>query len=194
MKNLILLLAFVATVCIQCRKDDDDNQPEPVVYSEENPLAKYHENAGFTTTTNFVNTGSYEFGLVFSPTVKGKINSLFVQLPDVNSNLKVTIWDYDSKTVLRTETMNVSNANTMINKSIPELPLEKDKKYMITMNSNDWYKRSKADDTNAVYPITAGNIKFWEYRWIGGTSQTFPTNVSLNYNGGDLSFNFQQTE
>jgi len=193
MKNLILLLAFAAVVCTQCRKDDDD-QPEPIVYSEENPLAKYHEAAGFTTTTNFINSGSYEFGLVFSPNVKGKINSLFVRLPDVNPNLKVTIWDYDAKTVLRTELMNVSSTNTMINKSISELPLEKDKKYLITMNSNDWYKRSKADNSNTTYPIMAGNIKFWEYRWAAGETQIFPTNVALNYNAGDLSFNFQQTE
>ncbi|VXB34939.1 hypothetical protein CHRYSEO8AT_210006 [Chryseobacterium sp. 8AT] len=31
------------------------------------------------------------------------------------------------------------------------------------MNSNDWYKRNKADNSNAVYPITAGNIKVWGY-------------------------------
>ncbi|MNR57586.1 hypothetical protein D3C85_1783960 [compost metagenome] len=62
------------------------------------------------------------------------------------------------------------------------------------MNSNDWYKKNKADLTNVTYPITAGNITFNEYRWISGTGQTFPTNVSANYNAGDLSFEFQQTE
>lgn len=193
LKNLLLLFALSTTVfTISCSKDDDE--PTPVVYHEEDPLNKYHELAGFTTTSNFVNAGDYEFGLAFSPNVKGKINSLIVKLPASNANLRVTIWDYDAKTVLRTETINVSAADVSVVKSISEMVLEKDKKYMITMNSNDWYKRSKSDNSNATYPITAGNIKVWEYRWIGSATQVFPTNVSQNYNGGDLSFNFQQVE
>ena len=63
---------------------------------------------------------------------------------------------------------------------------------MITFNSNDWYKRSKNDDSEATYPITAGNIKIDGYSWISGTSQAFPTNNSNNYYAGDLSFVFQQ--
>lgn len=177
-----------------CSKDDDEPTPQPIVYAEENPLNKYHENAGFTATTNFINSGSYEFGLVFSPNVKGKMNAITVKLPDANPSLKVTVWDYTAKTVLRTEVINVSASNTLITKAIEELALEKDKKYVITMNSNDWYKRAKPDNSDAVYPITAGNIKFLEYRWVSGSTQIFPTNISLNYNGGDLSFNFQQVD
>ncbi|MBB6369711.1 DUF4082 domain-containing protein [Chryseobacterium shigense] len=188
---LVLNSAFLIT---SCSKDDDEQAPQPIVYAEENPLNKYHENAGFTTTTNFINSGSYEFGLTFSPNVKGKMNAITIKLPDVNPSLKVTVWDYTTKTVLRTEVINVSASNTLITKAIEELALEKDKKYVITMNSNDWYKRSKPDNSDAVYPITAGNIKFLEYRWVSGATQVFPTNVSLNYNGGDLSFNFQQVD
>lgn len=157
-------------------------------------MDKYHSEAGFTTTSNFINSGSYEFGLVFSPTVKGKITAITAQLPDVNTSLKVTIWDYTTKAVIDTQIINVASANTLVTKEIAAIPVEKDKKYMITMNSNDWYKRNKPDNTDATYPITAGNIKFLEYRWVSGTTQVFPTNVSLNYNGGDLSFNFQQVD
>lgn len=185
---MILLLAATS-----CRKDDDNPEPVVPVYQLENPLVAYHTAAGFTTTNNFINAGSYEFGLVFSPNVKGNIKGITAMLPDVNANLKVTIWDFDTKTVLRTEMVNVASANTAVTKEISDLPLEKDKKYVITMNSNDWYQRRKADNSNATYPITAGNIKIHDYRWVGGATQTFPTNISLNYNGGDLSFNFQQT-
>ncbi|WP_080778925.1 DUF4082 domain-containing protein [Chryseobacterium phocaeense] len=188
---LILNSIFLAT---SCSKDDDESIPEPIMYAEENPLTKYHESTGFTTVSNFINAGNYEFGLVFSPNVKGKINAITVKLPDANPNLKVTIWDYTAKTVLRTEIVNIAASNTLLTKAIEAFPLEKDKKYMITMNSNDWYKKNKPDNSNATYPITAGNIKFLEYRWVGASSQTFPTNVSLDYNGGDLSFNFQQTD
>ncbi|WP_447635810.1 hypothetical protein [Flavobacterium microcysteis] len=185
----ILSGALLAILAISC--SSDDSKPS---YPIENPLESYHTQAGFTTTENFVNVGSYEFGLAFSPNVKGVIKAITVKLPDANPALKVTIWDYNTKEVLKTETVNVATANTLVSHPITDLALEKDKKYMITMNSNDWYKRHKANNANATYPITAGNIKFLEYRWVGGATQTFPTNVSLDYNGGDLSFDFKRTE
>ncbi|MEZ0006092.1 hypothetical protein ABH942_001455 [Flavobacterium sp. 28YEA47A] len=181
-----VLLAIMAISC-----SSDDSKPS---YPVENPLESYYTQAGFTTTDNFINSGSYEFGLAFSPNVKGVMKAITVKLPDANPALKVTIWDYTTKEVLKTETVNVASANTLVSHPITDFVLEKDKKYMITMNSNDWYKRHKADNTNATYPITAGNIKFLEYRWVGGATQTFPTNVSLDYNGGDLSFDFKRTE
>lgn len=183
-----ITILFVSLFAISCSSDDGTSYPT------ENPLDAYHTQAGFTTTTNYIDSGDYEFGLAFSPNVKGKIKAITVKLPGANAALRVTIWDYDAQTVLRSETINVEEADVSTEKTITALALEKDKKYLITMNSNDWYKRAKADDSNATYPITAGNIKFLEYRWAGGTSQSFPTNVSLNYNGGDLSFDFKQTE
>lgn len=137
---------------------------------------------------------SSEFGLAFSPNVKGQINAITVKIPNVNSNLRVTIWDYTTQTVLRTETVNITSSNVTTTKTISPLALEKDKKYMITMNSTDWYKEHKADNSAATYPVTAGNIKIWEYRWVGGSAQTFPTNPDPTYYAGDLSFVFQQTE
>lgn len=194
-KNLILSVsAAVVMMSVSCSKDDETEQPVPIVYAEENPLAKYYENTGFTTSTDFINAGDYEFGLAFTPKVKGKMNALVAKLPAVNPSLRVTIWDYTTKTVIRSETVNVGSANTEIVKSIPELVLEKDKKYFISMNSNDWFKRNKPDNSNAVYPVMAGNITFLEYRWVSGTGQSWPTNVSSNYNAGDLSFKFQQID
>jgi hypothetical protein len=99
--------------------------------------------------------------LLFSPDVKGKITAITIKLPDTNPNLRVTIWDYTTKTVLRTETLNVTATNTLITKEISELALEKDKKYLITMNSNDWYKRAKADNSNTAYPSLQEILKCW---------------------------------
>lgn len=188
-KNLNkIAILFVTLLAVSCSSDDSTS------FSTENPLASYESQAGFTTVTNFLNSGDYEFGLAFSPNVTGKMKAITVKLPEANANLRVTIWDYTEQTVVSSQTINVAEADVLTTKAITAINLEKDKKYLITMNSNDWYKKAKADDANATYPITAGNIKFWEYRWAGGTTQTFPTNVSLNYNGGDLSFDFQQTE
>ncbi|WP_276378928.1 hypothetical protein [Flavobacterium sp. H4147] len=188
----IFAILITAALAVSCSSDDDkDNTPK---FETENPLAAYYTQTGFSTVTNFINSGDYEFGLAFTPTVKGKIKAITLKLPATNSALRVTIWDYTAKTVLRTETLNVATADVQVTKEISELALEKDKKYMITMNSNDWYKKSKADNSIVTYPIVAGNITFNEYRWLSGTTQTFPTNVSSSYNAGDLSFDFQQTE
>lgn len=188
---LMLLGIFTLTFAVSCSKDDDDNS---VIYPEENPLAKYYEQTGFNIINPVVDDFSYEFGLAFSSNVKGKINALTVRIPDANPNLRVTIWDYDAQTVLRTETVNVESANTEVTKSIENLPLEKDKKYLITMNSNDWYYSSRSNESVAAYPITAGNIVFYEFRSKFGDAQTFPNLVNYDYNAGDLSFVFQQTD
>lgn len=193
MKTLktIFTILSIAIFTVSCSSDDDKDTPK---FDVENPLAAYYTATGFSTVTNFVNSGDYEFGLVFTPTVKGKIKAITLKLPATNPSVRITIWDYTAKTVLRSETLNIATADVEVKKEISELALDKDKKYMITMNSNDWYKKNKADLSNTTYPIVAGNITINEYRWIGGTSQTFPTNVSANYNAGDLSFDFQQTE
>ena len=197
-KSLIIALGFLSIFAISsCSKDDDDDdtkQEQENVYNEEDPLDKFYELSGFTVTSNFVNSGSYEFGLAFTPLVKGKIKALKLKLPAVNNNVRVTIWDYDSKSVIRTEVMGTTVANQQAIKTIPELILEKNKKYLITMNSDDWYRRIRSDNANANYPITAGNIQFHEYRWLSGAAQVFPTIVSQNYNAGDITFSFQQID
>ncbi len=194
MKTLttIFTLLLVTISITSCSSDDSkDNTP---AFETENPLAVYYTKTGFSKVTNFINAGDYEFGLVFTPTVKGNLKAITLKLPEANPTLRVTIWDYASKAVLRSETINVETADLKVTKEISVLGLEKDKKYMITMNSNDWYKKTKEDLSNVTYPIVAGNITFNEYRWIGGKAQTFPTTVSADYNAGDLSFEFQQTE
>ncbi|RZJ54812.1 MAG: DUF4082 domain-containing protein [Flavobacterium sp.] len=187
----IMLLTIFTASCSSDNDNDSDNTPK---FETENPLAAYYTQAGFTTVSNFVNSGDYEFGLAFTPTVKGKIKAITLKLPAAVPAVRVTIWDYASKAVLRSETLNVATADVQVSKEISELALDKDKKYMITMNAKNWYKKSKADNSNAVYPIVVKNITINEYRWLSGTAQTFPTNVSSSYNAGDLSFDFQQTE
>lgn len=186
----VLMMSLVVTALVSCDKDDD-----PVVYPVENFMSAYLANSQLgQATSNFVNSGSYEFGSEFIPLVKGKITGLRAKLPDVNATLRVTIWDKDAGTVIRTETMNVTAAGTEAFLDIADLELTKDKAYAITMNSNDWYKHNKTAGTAATYPVTAGNIKITSYKWVSGTGQTYPTNSEVTYYAGDLSFDFQQIE
>lgn len=193
MKNLIIkgaLLALLFTGIIGCSKDDNDTQ-SPAVPAEENPLQKYITDTGFSTTTNFVNSGDYEFGMRFKPTTNGTMNKIFVKIPDAQTNVRVTIWDVSEGIIYRTEKIASVTAGVEASKTISPLALVKDKEYMITYNTNDWYKRNKADNTSTTYPITAGNISVTGYGWISGTAQAYPTNFETKYYAGDLSFAFQ---
>ncbi len=193
MKNLIIkgaLFALLFTGIIGCSKDDNDSQ-SPAVAAEENPLQKYITESGFSTTTNFVNSGNYEFGMRFKPTTNGTINKIFVKIPDAQTNVRVTIWDVTEGIIYRTEKIASVTSGVEASKTISPLALVKDKEYMITYNTNDWYKRNKADNSAATYPITAGNISITGYGWISGTAQVYPTNFETTYYAGDLSFAFQ---
>ena len=159
-------------------------------------LSSYLSTTGYNqANTAYVNSGNYEFGLVFTPQVNGAIKSLKVNIPDANSALRITIWDVATTTVLRTETVNVTAANIDVTKAITPLNLEKSKKYAITMNSGDWNNRKKTNNTAATYPVTVGNIVVNEYRWTSSTTaqQIFPTTIGTDYYAGDVDFVFQQT-
>jgi len=75
MKTLktIFTLLSIAIFTVSCSSDDDKDSPK---YNVENPLAAYYTTTGFSTVSNFVNSGDYEFGLAFTPTVKGKIKAI----------------------------------------------------------------------------------------------------------------------
>jgi hypothetical protein len=193
MKKSILLFAIIFSF-ISCSKDDE---PMPVTksYFEENFLNGYLNSANFyQKTTLNINSGAYEFGLFFTPLVKGKITSLYVKIPDVNPSLRITIWDVTNNSIVRTEIINVLNPNITNTINIDDIELTKDKEYAITMNSNDWYNREKTDASSVVYPIISGNIRLNSYKWKNGTVQELPTIIDNKYYAGDLSFNFLQME
>jgi hypothetical protein len=74
------------------------------------------------------------------------------------------------------------------------LALVKDKEYTITMNSNDYYMKTKTNGTAATYPMTIGNVIITSYREGYGLAQTFPQGTQPDYYDGNCSFNFQRTE
>ncbi len=196
MKNHFLkpiALVILALTLFSCSKDDEETIP--IFFFEENYFAGYLTNSGFSASTDStIDGGNYEFGIEFTPLVKGKITSLKAKLPDVNNAVRVTIWDKATTTVIRTETINVTTANTELSFDIADLDLTANHLYAITMNSNDWYNHRRTGNTATTYPITSGNIRIDNYKWVGGASQTYPTNVSTTYYAGDISFNFLQTQ
>lgn len=198
MKTLktILTLFSVSIFAVSC-SSDNDNKPDPVTYDSENPLEAYMSTSGFyQKALDQKNAGIYEYGFSFKPTVTGKINAIIVKIPDVNATLRVTLWDAATKTVIKSEMLNVATANVTVEKTITPIPLTKDKEYFFTVNSDDWINRTKADGSAATYPIVAGNITITGYAFISSTATEtlFPTNARNTYYAGDMTFKFQQTE
>jgi len=181
---------FLAIALFSCGKDDDKTP----TYQKENPLAAYLTATGFSEVSSNVDDGDYEFGLSFIPKVDGQISEIVVKLPGAQTNLRVTIWDAATKGILRTETIAAVVAEVQISKTITALALTKNKEYMITFQTNDWYEHDHPEGTAQTYPITAGNISITGYGYNEGTTQTYPTSFQTDYYAGDLSFVFQRTK
>jgi hypothetical protein len=189
----VLMIALLLFGAVSCKKNKAE--PAPTVYPEESFLDGYINSTGFSQTIQTIlNSSNYEVGLEFKPTVKGKITSLLVKLPDVRTDLRVTIWDKATQMPIRTETVNVAAANTPYDFDIADLELVKDKEYAITMNSNDWYDRKKTNGTNANYPVVSGNITLISTKYANVTAQTYPTVQYSNSYSGDCSFKFKQID
>ena len=195
MKTIIRTALFLIlfTTLFNCSNDDDTTARSS--YPDENPLTGYLSQTGFDEVTVLRTNQSsyYEQGLSFTPKVKGQINAITVKAPNANPSLKITLWDFDAQTVLRTETVNVVNANTEYTFPITALTLTKDKHYMISMNTNNDYYRYRTDVNNVIYPILIGNIEINSYQWRTGNSQIFPNITENHIYVGDCSFVFQQT-
>jgi hypothetical protein len=195
MKNFklkTLLVLCIAAMSFSCDSDDDNNTTP--VYQPESPLQGYLTNSGFNEQIDEVIDGSdQEYGFKFRPTVTGAITTLSVKIPDVNNNLRVTVWDVASQTAIKTETFNITSSGVAVAKAISPLPLVKDKEYMITINSADYYEHSKDDGSNATYPLSVGNIQITGFASTNGLLQTFPTTASGNFYAGDVNFTFLRT-
>ena len=195
MKNTIFLLLLV--LITSCSNDTTEVTPAPVVesFTNENPLPGYLSKTGYNQQSiPFENTNNYEVGFIFKPLKKGKIKSLVVKLPNTNHHVTVNIWDLYAHAIIRTETIDVTNGNTEITKTIVPLDLIKNKEYAITMLSNQYYKKNRIDLGTTNHPITIGNIKISGSYLSNGDTQN-PSFVTLigRYNG-ECSFNFLRTE
>jgi hypothetical protein len=155
---------------------------------------------GFLATTKYnlretpyVNATNNECGIEFKPLVNGKITSLQIKLPDVNSALKVTLWDKATSSVIKTETVNINQANTLISIDIADIDLQANKEYAFSMNSADYYGRFETNSANAIYPVVVGNISILRTVTKLSSTVAYPTFNQTNVYYGDCSFKFLPT-
>jgi hypothetical protein len=197
MKKVLLVLSVITIAVSSCKKDKTAD-PTPIVYGEENFLDGYLNKTGFEQkTTSFIGGSYYNIGFDFVALVKGRITSLKVKLPSVTGALKVTIWDKATATSIKTETVNVTLANTSFTIDIADIDLLKDKEYAISMSAIDYYLNKRTDNSSATYPVIVNNIKILAHKESPSSAVStpaYPAITTTNQYAGNISFNFQRTE
>ena len=191
--KLVLLLSFSLSIT-NCSKDDAPAPTPPVVLASlQDPLTGYLAASGFDQKTgNITNSSDWEFGYSFIPLVNGKMTAIVVKIPDARLGMRITVWDKAAGTIIRTESIDIATAGVEVTKQITALDLIKDKEYILTMNSNDWYFRSRTNDAAVTYPFTVGDIKITSYLITSGTAQVIPNTPVSVYYSGNCSFKFQK--
>lgn len=207
MKKLFILSLIINTLSFNsCSNNDEElfvpsvnnNQTDVTTnFVEENPFASFIEQANYNDFLLPCTNNSdvyYNVGLLFKPTSKGTINSLVVKLPVVNNSLEITLWDFTSKTKIRTEIMNVAIANQETTKNIIPIELIKNKKYIISMKTNSYYLWHEANWTQPKLPLKCGNIEITTPISSIENSSSMPSSGSGNFCNGECSFYFLRTE
>ncbi|MCZ8023403.1 MAG: hypothetical protein O9302_13885 [Cyclobacteriaceae bacterium] len=193
--KLINLLACILLLSLtQCKEED----AEKITYEPENIFPDFYDLAALKFDKGSVNDFYYEYGFSFQFLNKGVIKNLKVKLPDNQTNLRITIWTAGTKEVIKTFTIPDVKANVEFVLDIPDLEVEKDKKYTISLFSNDYFFYKKGSSAVSL-PVTKGNIQITDYH-----SQSFNTpnatpqypTIFLNTSiwAGELSFDFQRME
>ena len=177
----LTLLAIVLVGFGSCKKDKK-SRPE-------NFLNSYLEQSGFNQKVTDQAVHS-EFGLFFNVLKAGVIQKVYVKIPKVQNDVRVTIWEVGANKVLYSQVVNVSTANAVFSSDVTGLSLQPGIEYAITINTLSFYQRRKNDNSNVTYPYTCGNIKILNYKWGGGGSRVIPSNIERGYYGGDMSFDF----
>jgi len=184
--NLTFVGALLATVIISSCSDDDRKPAEKTF------LAEYLKQSGLSPKDTVSDWETFECGLFFKVLVPGTIEKIRVRIPDDETDLRVTIWDAEAVTILKTIIIPSVEAHKITNHTIEPLALETDHTYGITMNTNDWYRYEREDGSVVSYPVVSDNIRISTYLYEEGTGQFMPIAVGTTFYAGDLSFVFEE--
>jgi Domain of unknown function (DUF4082) len=193
MKKIFLACCMLAIAITSCKKSSNT---EPVIFPEELPHDNFITSVAQNATLQNVTNASqfFEIGVAFKATVKGQIKTLYVKIPDTSSALLVTIWDKNTQVKLFQTNIAVTTANTEKALNITPFNIEKDKEYVISIRTNDYYLRKKNGTTLISYPVISGNIIYTATMSDNSAMQAYPTQAfNQGTYLGDVYFKFQQT-
>ena len=187
---------FLCLIVTAFSCSNDGSTPIYPLRKFENPLPGFLKASGFNEQKTPVTDSplNYETGFRFIPRAIGQITAFGVKIPNTTNDLRVTIWDVSESTVIKTQHIKVTTANTTVTVEIAPFPLEKDHEYMISMNTKDYYIHSRTDMMPVTYPFTVGNFDVTGSAFGTGTDQVMPNTAVSDTYYGDVSFVFEETE
>jgi hypothetical protein len=189
MKKLLIPFFLLVVLMNSCKKDETTT---PAVKPSENPVSSLVSDADWAISDGS-NGGKYELGYVFSSTAKGKITQVAAQMKDPGI-YTVSIWDGDSKALLRQKTIEQTSPNKFSLATVDELVIEKDKKYLVSINNTisnvaKGYNalKKKISSSATIFPISRGSIIIQKSVYAASATTVFP---SVDYSASNAFYGF----
>jgi len=122
----------------------------------------------FQTVVNSVTY--YEFGCQLRFHEPGRITKVCMMVPD-NGSYRITLWKLWPEMVHTVVTV-AADSGQLVYADIPDIEIQKDDEFTISLYSQDWYGWSKGG--NSIYPVNEGNIQIVRYGFLANNSDTSP--------------------
>jgi hypothetical protein len=186
MKKLLIPFFLLVVLINSCKKDETTT---PAAKPNENPVSSLVSETGWTLTSR--SNSQYELGYVFSSTAAGKITQLGVQMGEPGT-YTVSVWDATSKALLRQKTVEQSSPNKFSLSTVDDLAIEKDKKYLISVNNTSIgvkkaYNVLGKTSATTIFPISKGSIIIQKSVYSISTVAVFPT---VDYSDSNAFYGF----
>jgi Domain of unknown function (DUF4082) len=175
MKKLLIPFFLLVVLINACKKDETTT---PAAKPSETPVSTLISESDWKLTA--YPASQYELGYVFSASSAGKITQLGVQMaaPGVYT---VSVWDGDSKTLLRQKAVEQTSPSKFSTAAVDELVLVKDKKYVVSINSvvggvkKGYNGLAKIGSTTNIFPISRGSIIIQKSVYSSSAVPVFPS-------------------
>ncbi|WP_337043689.1 hypothetical protein [Emticicia sp. 17c] len=145
------------------------NKSKTLVQSKEMFSSFLADSTMRTEVTNTHNTTIYEYGLRFQVTQNGIIVKVGSKLPNAGV-YRVSVWDAASKTVLAQKYVVQYLPNVQAWADVPELALEANKDYFISIISDNWNDAYLKSGSLIAYPLVKDNFKIMAFAYTSQPS------------------------
>jgi len=192
---LSLLVVFIAISCTKTKVDTVTNIITDTIThhiidtSLETPA--YSIIAKFSLIDTLpvfpVGSGSYEIGSEFYASDSGVITRLGCLCPIKDSTYKVSLWDFNSNTLLASANVTCADSTHFSYTSITPVYITANKSYIISYNNTvsgvgqGYYFPSLKSNSALAFPFSDGSITFVNSYYVSSTSSVFPTILDNNY-------------
>jgi hypothetical protein len=178
MRNTLIvgLLLLLSASLMNCSKTTDTAKPA------ENPVTSFLGSTSAVVSGTFI-AGPYEIGLIFNSLVAGRLTQVGSKMPEPGT-YRITVWDNDTRAVLRQKTVEQTAPDKLTLESIESLPLTANKNYVISINSqsagtNKKYAYAYKTGGGDFMPFSKGSILILNSVYSGVSTATFPSTSGI---------------